>query len=107
VATGLAAAGHADPRFWAALEAVSERRLLSFSGSQLAQIMVALGEWGGVWLRLHPACELQECRQKLCYAVKVFWAQDVLNVALNEICMHIGNRHSKASHQVKFKRLVP
>lgn len=44
VATGLAAAGHADPRFWAAMEATSERRLLSFSGHHLAQLMVAVGE---------------------------------------------------------------
>eukprot|EP00983_Pelagomonas_calceolata_P067255 1149413-Pelagomonas_calceolata.AAC.15 len=43
VATGLAAAGHADAPFWAAMEAASERRLLSFSGHHLAQLMVALG----------------------------------------------------------------
>ncbi|KAF5829854.1 hypothetical protein DUNSADRAFT_15418 [Dunaliella salina] len=55
VATGLAAAGHADARFWAAMEATSERRLLSFSGHNLAQLMVALATSGHVpslnWLQ--------------------------------------------------------
>mmetsp|Transcript_2551 Transcript_2551/g.6484 ORF Transcript_2551/g.6484 Transcript_2551/m.6484 type:complete len:364 (+) Transcript_2551:50-1141(+) len=55
VATGLAAAGHADAPFWAAMEAASERRLLSFSGHHLAQLMVALATSGHVpslnWLQ--------------------------------------------------------
>lgn len=47
VSLGLAQCGHSSPPFWAGFSAAAERRLLSFNGRNLAQLLTGLGRCMG------------------------------------------------------------